>query len=72
MTSSKGRGAREDQCSCLDCAISAHMPKKHRSNMIFQITRIIRTLLLLIDKLSFTKYVPQTFEVTIFQIIVKD
>lgn len=30
MTSSKGRGAREDQCSCLDCAISAHMPKKHR------------------------------------------
>lgn len=33
MTSSKGRGAREDQCSCLDCAISAHMPKKHRRNM---------------------------------------
>jgi len=29
-------------------------------------------MLLLVYKLSFTKYAPQTFEVTIFQIIVKD
>jgi hypothetical protein len=32
MTSSNGRGAKEDQCSYLDCAISAHMPLKHGSN----------------------------------------
>lgn len=27
MTTSNGRGAREDQCSCFDPAISAHMPE---------------------------------------------
>lgn len=27
MTTSNGRGAREDQCSCFDTAISAHMPE---------------------------------------------
>lgn len=33
ITISNGRGAREDQCSCFDTAISAHIPDKdHPAN----------------------------------------
>jgi hypothetical protein len=31
MTTSNGRGAKDDQCSCFDTAISAHMPTKQES-----------------------------------------
>lgn len=32
MTISKGRGAKADQCSCFDTAMSAQMPIKNNSN----------------------------------------
>jgi len=32
MTTSNGRGAKDDQCSCFETAISAHMPIKQRAN----------------------------------------
>lgn len=39
MTTSNGRGAKDDQCSCFDTAISAHMPTKQESKRRKRISR---------------------------------